>query len=427
MSGLIHQRFHGWRIVGFCTVSQFMAMGFSIYLLSLYIEPMATTFDVSPGVIGSGMGLFYLATSLTGPLVGSWVDRGHMRSVLLGGTLLFALSFVVMALAPNIWYVALACIFLLAPGVCMIGVLPCATMLVNWFEKRQALALGVAALGISFGGFFAPPLAAYLITNIGWQHSMLVFAAMIVAILLPLIWALVVGKPADVGQFPDGVEPPPIQSQPSSSAPPSATLKELMTQKTFWYLTLSVGLLSLCSILLVTYIVPLARERGLSTETAALLVSAYAGSSLIGKFLLGWLGDKYAKRSVFILIQVFATVGWLPMLLVNSVAGLMVSVVCVGLAVGGLTPIWGSLIAAYFGSRVFGRVKGAMTLAMLVCTVVPGPLGGLIYSFYGSYAASFWILWGVLPIALVCTLLLPGLHVTPTALSPQAKPYISGS
>lgn len=405
---LAHPRFHGWRIVAFCGLSQFMAMGFSIYLLSLYIEPMAATFEVSPGVIGSGMGLFYLLTSLTGPVVGSLVDRGHMRKIIMAGTVVFALSFVMMAFATSIWHLALACALLLAPGACMIGVLPCAAMLVSWFEKRQAFALGVAALGISFGGFFAPPLAAYLITTFGWQHSLLVFAAIIIAVLLPLAWALVAGKPADLNQFPDGLEPVmKAEGAGTGTAPATGAMKDLIGNRTFWYLTLAVGLLSLCSILLVTYIVPMARERGVSTELSALLVSAFAASSLTGKFLLGWLGDKFAKRSVFILIQCLAVVGWLPMLLLDSMAALMTSVVLVGLAVGGLTPIWGSLIAFYFGAGAFGRVKGAMTLAMLVCTVVPGPLGGIIYTLYGSYAASFWLLWIVLPVALLCTWLLP--------------------
>lgn len=407
MPVLAHPRFHGWRIVAFCGISQFMAMGFSIYLLSLYIEPMAATFNVSPGLIGSGMGLFYLVTSLSGPLVGSWVDRGHMRTVIMGGTVMFALSFVAMALATSVWHVALACAILLAPGVCMIGVLPCAAMLVNWFEKRQAFALGVAALGISFGGFFAPPLAAYLITNLGWQQSMLVFAAIILIVLLPLSWALVVPKPADLNQHPDGVEPAVTTETTGPTGAKNGSMKDLVSDKTFWYLTLAVGLLSLCSILLVTYIVPMARERGMSTELSALLISGYAASSLTGKFLLGWLGDKFEKRSVFLLIQVLAVVGWLPMLMLEGIVPLMASVVLVGLAVGGLTPIWGSLIAYYFGAGAFGRVKGAMTLAMLVCTVVPGPLGGLIYSLYGSYTTSFWLLWVALPVALLCTWMLP--------------------
>lgn len=412
MPGFLNTSFHGWRVVAFSAVSQFIAMGFSIYLLGIYIEPMSATFEVSPGVFGWGMGFFYLINSLSGPFVGAWVDRGHVRKVLVVGAVMFALSFVVMASSTNIWQVAVACIFLLAPGSCMIGVLPCAAMLVNWFHERQAFALGVAALGISFGGFLMPPLASQLIAELGWRQSMLVLAAVIATVLLPLVWALAVGKASDVGQNADGVETKAHRDQPSAGEA-DLSMKALILQSSFWFLTLSVGLLTLCSILLITFIVPMARERGVAAGSSALLLSAYAGSSLVGKFVLGWLGDQYSRRKVFISIQTMATLGWLPMLWLDGVAGLMISVVSVGLAVGGMTPLWAALIAQYFGRQSFGRVKGLMTLAMLVCTVIPGPLGGGIYDLYGSYTSSFSLIWWALPFALTCTTLLPEGKATP--------------
>ena len=102
MPGFLNTSFHGWRVVAFSAVSQFIAMGFSIYLLGIYIEPMSATFEVSPGVFGWGMGFFYLINSLSGPFVGAWVDRGHVRKVLVVGAVMFALSFVVMASSTNI-------------------------------------------------------------------------------------------------------------------------------------------------------------------------------------------------------------------------------------------------------------------------------------------------------------------------------------
>ncbi len=74
---LIDPHFHGWRIVAFCFLSQFVSMGFSIYILGIYIQPIANEFGVSPGLLGWGMAFFYLANSLVGPFVGNWVDRGR--------------------------------------------------------------------------------------------------------------------------------------------------------------------------------------------------------------------------------------------------------------------------------------------------------------------------------------------------------------
>jgi MFS family permease len=406
MSTLINPQFHGWRIVAFCGLSQFVAMGFTIYIIGVFIQPMATTFKVSPGVFGWGMGFFYLVNSLAGPVVGSLVDRGYVRPILMTGSALLALSFLAMSQVSNVVQAAVVCILLLAPGMCMVGVLPCSAMLVNWFHRRQAFALGIAALGISLGGFVMPPLAGWLIAKLGWQQTMAVFAGTIALLLIPSSWALAVGRPADLNQYPDGIKDVGGSSK-AVASDPELTMKKLIMQKTFWLLTLSVGLLTVCSIVLLTFVVPFAQDKGVSVEASALLVSSYAGAALVGKFLLGWLGDQFSKRKVFILVQVLATLGWLLMVWLDSIVGLVIGATLMGLSIGGLTPLWAALIALYFGPQAFGRVKGLMTLAMLVCTVVPGPLGGVLYDLYGSHATSFALIWWVLPFALLFTVLLP--------------------
>ncbi|MYM64467.1 MFS transporter [Pseudomaricurvus sp. HS19] len=411
----VQPHFHGWRLVGFSTISQFIAMGFSIYILGLYIQPLATEFNVSPGTLGWGMGIFYLISSAMGPLVGSWVDKGHARLVLTLGALVFALGFVLMSLVSSLWQAALVCTFLLAPGACMLGVLPCATLLVQWFERRQSFAVGIAAIGISLGGFVMPPIANGLIDALGWRTSLLVLGLFVAAFLLPLSWALVVGRPADVGQFADGDTPDSASEagtenfDRSSEQPAVAALtaKAIVMQKTFWLLTGCIGLLSLCSIMMVTFMVPYARVAGLSSDTSALLISLYAGSAVVGKFLLGWVGDHFSRRKIMVLIQLVGALGWLCMVVWQNTAALMASAALVGFAVGGMTPLWATLIALHFGPAAFGRVKGIMTLAMTVFLIIPGPLGGYLYDRFGSYEAGFAMVWWVLPLALLCAWLLP--------------------
>ena len=167
------------------------------------------------------------------------------------------------------------------------------------------------------------------------------------------------------------------------------------------------GILSLCSVLLVTYSVPLALEYGASSEVAALMISTFAGSAFIGKFILGWLGDLFSKRRVMILIAFIGMLGWALMVVYEGVLLLAIAVGVVGFAIGGTTPLWGALIALYYGAESFGRVKGAMTLAMLVFTVTPAPLGGYLYDLSGSFAAGFAYLWWSLPVAALAAWLLP--------------------
>lgn len=403
---LIDSQFHGWRIVAFCFLSQFVSMGFSIYILGIYIQPIANEFGVSPGLLGWGMAFFYLANSLVGPFVGNWVDRGQARLVMPVGAVVFALGFVALGLSSHLLFSALACLLLLAPGACMLGVLPCATLLVQWFRRHQGLAVGIAAIGISLGGFVMPPLANLLIEQLGWRHSLMVLGGVVAALMLPLAWLVVVGRPADICQHPDG-DPPAVEPAAATAEPPAVNAAALLTQKTFWLLTCSVGLLSATSIIMVTFIVPYAMSTGTSAASSAFLISLYAGFAVVGKVAFGWAGDRASRRKVMIAIQLCATFGWLVMVLVEGTLPMMISAALVGMAIGGMTPLWAALIALYYGPGAFGRVKGVMTLAMLAFLIVPGPLGGYLYDLTGSYAAGFAIIWWVLPVALLCTVLLP--------------------
>lgn len=400
----INPNFHGWRLVGFSAFSQFIAMGFSIYILGIYIAPLAETFAVSPGKLGWGMGIFYLINSIAGPFVGAYIDRGHARQVMTLGALLFAGGFIGIGLAPNLWWVALACTLLLAPGACMLGVLPCAAILVRWFRRRQSFALGLSAIGVSLGGFVMPPVANTLIELFGWRMSLVALGSFIAISLTPLAWFMCVGKPEDINQFPDGEAP--SADNPPSEQPPAMGNLQLIRQARFWFITGTVGFLSLCSILLVTFIVPYARSIGLSSSLSALLISLYAGSAIVGKFTLGWLGDRWSKRQVMIAIQTIACIGWLFLLLNASAPALVLACTLVGFAIGGLTPIWASLLALHFGPAAFGQVKGIMTLAMLFFLVAPGPLGGFFYDQYGSYEAGFKFVFWLLPFGLLCAVLL---------------------
>ena len=411
----INQNFHGWRLVGFTATSQFIAMGFTIYILGLYIQPMAAEFNVSPGTLGWGMGFFYLMNSLVGPVVGYWVDKGKARLVMSLGACVFALGFILMGLSNSLLFAALVCIFLLAPGACMLAVLPCATLLVQWFEKRQSFAVGLAAIGISAGGFVMPPIANALIESVGWRSSLIILGVFVAAFLLPLASLMVVGRPNDIGQFPDGEaqaavddkEPDNDIESHASTPTDSITTRWILSQKSFWLLTGCIGLLSLCSIMMVTFIVPYARVNGLSNELSAWLISLYAGSAIAGKFLLGWFGDKYSKRKIMVLVQLIATVGWLFMILIKTTPALMASAALVGFAVGGMTPLWATLIALHFSPKAFGRVKGIMTLAMTVFLIIPGPLGGYLYDTFGSYETGFVLAWWALPLGVLCAFLLP--------------------
>ena len=409
--------FHGWKILALATFSQFVSVGFTVYLIGLYIAPLAAAFDATPGQLGWASSIFMVTASGIGPVLGYWVDRGKVRLLLTLGALSLALGFVALSLAQNLWHAALACVLLIAPGSAMLGVVTAGAMLVQWFERRRGLAMGIAAAGISAGGFSMPPIAAWLFATYDWRVGSLILAGVVALTLLPAAWLIAVSKPSDKGQYPDGDDSPPLSS--THRAQPSQGFGQLLARMDFWWIALTIGAINFSSIMIITYLVPFALERGIDTQASAFMLSVYAGCAFIGKFLAGWLADKIAPRRLLTCIAAAMAAGILPMLLLDGLVFFPLSAGIVGFALGGLMPVWASLIAGNFGPQAFGRVKGAMSMVLTTVAVIPGPLGGYLHDAGGTYALAFDLLFWVLAGGALVSLMIPSGRVArDTAASP---------
>ena len=403
--------FCGWKILFLAAFSQFVSVGFTVYLLGLYLQPLAETFSATPGQLGWASSIFMLVSAGLGPLLGYWADRGQVKGLMTLGAVCLASGFVLLSACGNLVHAALICIFLIAPGAALIGMVTAGAMLSQWFEKRRGLALGIAAAGMSLGGFIMPSVAAWLFEAFGWRVSSMVFGIVIALTLLPCAWFIAVAKPADIGQFPDGVKPEASGDHVrlDQDIPNAATFSVLLARADFWLITVTVGTLSFSSISIITYLIPFAREQGIDLQTSAFMLSVYAGMAFFGKFLYGWLADRFSPARLLTSVAAVMAVGLLPMLVLNSLLVFVVSICVIGLGVGGLMPIWATLVASSFGPQAFGKVKGAMSLVLTSVSVIPGPLGGYIYDWKGSYGMTFTVVLWVLVLGMVVSLILPTL------------------
>lgn len=412
----VSKPFHGWRIVALATFAQFVSVGFTSYLIGLYIEPLSVAFSATPGQLGWASSIFMLVVTGLGPLLGYWVDKGKVRPIMTAGALALATGMILLSQSTSLLQGALICAFLIAPGTSMLSILPVGALLVQWFVRRRGLVMGIAAAGMSLGGFAMPPIAAWLFANFGWRPSTLGMGLFIAVVLLPAVWLIVVGKPAELGQYPDGDTSPPVASS-VSHMPPTKGFWNLFGRRDFWFIAATIGTINFASIMIITYLVPYARQAGFDIQQSALLISVYAGFAFFGKFVAGWLADRFQPARILSGITLAMVIGLLPMVLLTEAIFIPISIAIVGLAIGGMLPVWSSLIALNFGPQSFGRVQGTMALLLGVVTVIPGPLGGYIFDVHGSYTLAFELLVGVLLAGFAFTFLIPRRVVPAVALT----------
>ncbi|MEK7794437.1 MAG: MFS transporter, partial [Candidatus Hydrogenedentota bacterium] len=65
-----------------------------------------------------------------------------------------------------------------------------------------------------------------------------------------------------------------------------------------------------------------------------------------------------------------------------------------GFGMGGIVPLWSSLVGDAYERRQFGRVMGLATPCMLPLQTTGLPYAGYIYDRFGSYEIVFWTFLG---------------------------------
>ena len=124
---------------------------------------------------------------------------------------------------------------LIAIGGPALGNLSITKLVANWFDTKAGMALGIAAIGISFSGVVLPILVDPLIDLIGWRNVYLVFASIVILILLPTVRAVVINTPEEIGQKKDN-----LNFQRSSDLDQKLLkISDFFKSKIFWIISLT--------------------------------------------------------------------------------------------------------------------------------------------------------------------------------------------
>ncbi len=170
--------FAGWRVVAGAFLC--MLTGYAVaYSFAAFFGPLETEFGAQRGdtsLVFSIAAFLYFLLGLPAGLIG---DRVGPRPVVTGGLLVVALGLVIAAHAQALWQVYLGYSLGVGLGVGF-SYVPSITAVQHWFVRRRGTASGIAVAGIGVGTLIGAPLANVMIAHIGWRHTYLVLAVLMV-------------------------------------------------------------------------------------------------------------------------------------------------------------------------------------------------------------------------------------------------------
>jgi MFS family permease len=138
---------------------------------------------------------------------------------------------------------------------------------------------------------------------------------------------------------------------------------------------------------------------GVDGRATATLISTIALCGVLGKLIFGYAADRISLRLGLWLALALAGAGIFVLSLEPTYRAMLGAAVVMGLAAGGMLPVWGAMIASVFGLVSYGRVMGLMT-PVIGLLVMPGPLiAGAMFDASGSYRLVMQLFVGILVLA----------------------------
>jgi sugar phosphate permease len=402
--------YYGWFVLAASAISELLVQGATSYGSSLFVLPLQAEFHISRADANMPVLILFAGAMLVAPWVGRSLDAWPIRLVMCLGAVILALTFAGIALAPALWMMGLILFLPGAIAFMTLGPLNTSTLAARWFRRRRGLAMGMAAVATSGGGFIVVPLLSVAIQHYGWRSALL-YEGLAMAALITVSSLLVLrDRPSDLG-LEDHVENQIHDAMFTGSMP--VNWKIVLTNRAFWIPSLTLAAVSGTCQATVLTLVPYGVQLGFATTKAALLVSAFALSAGTTKVLAGVLADYINQRLLLIAAALCMTLSWVCLSLSVSFGGVLIGALLAGTALGCSLPTAAGLIAAGFGAARFGSVMGCTYALILGCAIVSGRFVGFMFDRFASYHAAFISFSGFLACVLLLTLSVPPGHPLP--------------
>ena len=330
------------------------------------------------------------------------VGKLGVRRLMLSGSLLGALSYVLMASANRLAMYYLASV---AFGVAtaMVTNNPLSLIVNNWFAKNRGFLLGIIFAASGLGGTVCDILVGRVMNSYGFHRSLWVTAGIIAVLLLAgviLVWQ---DTPSRIGRNPYWLEEnQKVRRQDTYGL----SFEQARKTAPFWLLLAMEMLWGMAIIPVISCIPAHLSDRGLDPLTVSgTIMPVLFVVSAISKFGMGVVYDRFGSYTMIISLGITTTLGTLLLPLIHTKPLAIAMAVFIGGGYAVMTIPAPLLVEEIFGNRAFAAIIGPITAALSCAGAVGTPIANAIFDATGSYNIPFVLHTIMFAAAMVCGLL----------------------
>ncbi|WP_375452139.1 MFS transporter [uncultured Devosia sp.] len=367
---------YGWVIVAAGALITCVAMG-AMFALPVYLQPMADETGWSRAGISLAMTFAFIVMGVSGLGWGAVTDRIGPRPVVLIGSVMLGVGLFLASRAPNLVVFQIA-----YGGLCGASVgaffAPIMATTLAWFDRHRSLAVSLVSIGGGVAPMVVTPLASVLITAHGWRSAMLMIAIGVWAILVPATF-LIRRAPAAL------TAPAPAIAAPAAGQAPRSGASAALRTPQFIVLAAVFCLCCAAHSGPIFHTVSYAMLCGASALAAASIYSVEGVAGLLGRLLFGLLADRVGVKRVIVGGLVLQAAGIFTYIYVSELTHFYLLASVLGMAYGGVMPLYAVLARDYFPPQIMGTVLGGITMTSSIGMAI-GPIGGgWIFDTFGDY------------------------------------------
>ena len=391
---ILKMKFFGWRMVFTGLAVEFTVIGFLFYSFPVFWPYLISELGMTESQLGMITAFYFIPVAILAIFVGRALDKYSVKNFMMIGSIIYAVGLFSLSFINSYWSLVMIYLTILALGSIMMGNLAVAKLISNWFDKNAGRALGIAAIGISFSGVVLPLVVDPLLDLVGWRNVYVIFAAVVLFIILPIIFFVVIDDPKTVNQVKDGLK----RDIEEESLPQEMNSKDLLSKKVFWVISLAFAFQFLSMMGVIAFLPIHASKMGLDEiwnilgfpvkqYVFAYTLAAFGG--VLGKLIFGYLMDLMRAAYPSMIAMSLQAIGIFGFTYFSEPSIFFLSALIFGLGYGAATPLMTACYLRAFGSHNLGKARGISSPIVAPLQPIGILITSILISFQDNYFVAF--------------------------------------
>jgi len=365
-----------WVVASVALLVMMMAFG-AAWIIAVALKDIAGELGGTRSIPALASSLAWLGQGAGGILMGRIAERVGTRWTVISGALMVGVGLSISTLGSP-W--ALWIGHGLFMGLIGLGGInaPMYIYVSRWFDRRRGSALALISSGSYLAGAIWPPVFERAIAGFGWRQTMLCYALVEIAVIVPLAAIY--------------FRHPPELLLPSAALGGDGRQTRLFGLPRNLVFAMMCGAGILCCLPMAMpqgHLVAFCTDLGISRSIGALMLSVLLGTAFFSRQFWGVISDRIGGLATVLIGSAWQAASMTGFLLTQNETGLFTVAAAFGLGFSGIIPAYVLALRELFpASEASWRIPTFLMFSGFGMAA-GGWLAGLLYDHFGTYAPAF--------------------------------------